>query len=607
MAKLPEKIGKYAIVKLIAKGGMGAVYQAVHPTLNRDVILKKLTLKGSSAITKRFTREARIMMDFKNDHIVDVYDHFKERDSYYIVQEYVDGIALDALIKQQRYLPNDIALFIFLDACKALCYAHNKNVIHRDIKPANILLSKAGDIKLVDFGIATSEEDSDDGLTKEGMTLGTPSYMAPEQFQNTKNVDSRADIYSMGVTLYEMVSGKRPYPGTLESVVMIQKGKYKPVRKINPKVSPFIRKLIKKMMQVKPGRRYQNLDKIITQIQKHLKKRSLPLIKERLVKVIRGEQVVQEPRVKLSFLKKLLLGFVFFVVFGGGAGLFGYLQNFHYEWFMAGEYGAFQISVKIAKQLKKTPGELYVHPQIFIDDADKIPEVPYLQLYVKECKTEETKSDYVFRSPVFYLPSGHYRWKLSAENRVFWNSYFLNPRTIQRNRADTRQARVIEFVIPAPAPHPVKLNYTVKDQLNGTDITYGTRLQYRGGTRDRWQDWTGEPAAGLLSHRAHYFKFSRAGYYDRIFDPYIQPFQDELDIEAALIPLPGKVTVSSAVPDVKLALDNAQTYRSCEEGGKIVPVQPAGETPVTLLLSPGEHLITAGPYRASEADRKSVV
>ena len=132
MAKIPTKIGKYVITNKVAEGGMGAVYKGVHPTLNRDVILKKLTLSDDNHIIERFKREARIMMDFKNDNIVDVYDHFKAGGSYYIVLEFVDGMALDELIKKERYLSNDMALLIFLECCKALSYAHKNNVVHRD-------------------------------------------------------------------------------------------------------------------------------------------------------------------------------------------------------------------------------------------------------------------------------------------------------------------------------------------------------------------------------------------------------------------------------------------------------------------------------------------
>jgi len=290
MSKNPKTIGKYKVESRIAQGGMGAVYLGTHPTLDRKVILKKLTLRGSSSIVERFKREARIMMDFKSDFIVDVYDHFKEGSSYYIVLEYIDGTSLDNLIKKYKRIPNNVALYIILGTAKALQYAHNKNVIHRDIKPANILISKTGHVKLVDFGIAVSQ-DEEEGLTIEGTTLGTPSYMAPEQLANSKGVDNRADIYSLGVMFYEMVTGKKPFQGyvTAELIAAIQTGKCKRPRKLNPKITPFMQRLIIKMMKTKPRRRLQDLNGLIDKLNKKLKREKPAKLKEYLIALVQDK------------------------------------------------------------------------------------------------------------------------------------------------------------------------------------------------------------------------------------------------------------------------------------------------------------------------------
>ena len=156
MPRQLTKVGKYTIVGKMAKGGMGSVYKAKHPTLKRFVILKQLTLRGGAGISERFKREAQLMIDFRHENIVPVYDHFKSGSSYFIAMEFVDGTSLDKLIADRSKLSPEATLLIFSEVCRGLKYAHDKGVIHRDIKPANILLSKEGEVKLVDFGIATT-------------------------------------------------------------------------------------------------------------------------------------------------------------------------------------------------------------------------------------------------------------------------------------------------------------------------------------------------------------------------------------------------------------------------------------------------------------------
>ena len=223
--KIPEIIGKYKIMGLVAKGGMGAVYKAVHPSLKRLVILKKLTIRNNATVKERFKREAQILLDMQSPYIVHLFDYFVEGSSHYIVEEYVDGLSLAQLLEKQVSLGVELSLLVFLDACLALKFAHARGIVHRDIKPGNILISKRAEVKLADFGIASSESGDvlplsnssgevtnlDNNLTQSGVTLGTPAYMSPEQITDSRSVDKRADIYSMGVMLYEMLTWDSGY------------------------------------------------------------------------------------------------------------------------------------------------------------------------------------------------------------------------------------------------------------------------------------------------------------------------------------------------------------------------------------------------------------
>lgn len=271
MAIQPDFIGKYKIQSVLAVGGMGTVYKATHPSLKREVIIKKLTLRNSGGtIRERFKREAQILLDLSSPYIVRMFDYFSEGRSDYIVLEFVDGMSLDKLIDKQVALPSQLALLITLDACYGLKSAHAKGIVHRDIKPGNILISKRAEIKLADFGIASGEKeeeilareakmgllgksnsfDANKAITQVGVTLGTPAYMSPEQLDDSSSVDLKADIYSMGIMLYEMLTGSKPYPGDMapETINKIKKGQYIPPEKLDKTIPLVARKIVKKII-----------------------------------------------------------------------------------------------------------------------------------------------------------------------------------------------------------------------------------------------------------------------------------------------------------------------------------------------------------------------
>lgn len=201
------------LLELLGRGGMGAVYKARQKNLDRFVALKILTIDpdAEGGFGERFQREAQALAKLSHPNIVGVFDFGVIDGLYYFLMEYVDGANLRSLIRGGELKP-EAALALIPSFCDALQYAHDEGVVHRDIKPENVLVDKKGRVKIADFGLAKllGQEGADHGLTLTGMALGTPRYMAPEQLDRPESVDHRADIYSLGVVFYEMLTGEIP-------------------------------------------------------------------------------------------------------------------------------------------------------------------------------------------------------------------------------------------------------------------------------------------------------------------------------------------------------------------------------------------------------------
>ena len=209
------------VEEIVGVGGMGVVYRAKQTALNRDVALKLLAphREQQPGFAERFTREAQALAAMNHPNIVTVYDFGQTNGFFYLLMEYVDGVNLRQGMEAGKFTPEE-ALAIVPPICEALQYAHDRGIVHRDIKPENLLLDKDGIVKVADFGIArilSEAEPNSDGATDidedsltAGTALGTPNYMAPEQAAAPESVDSRADIYSLGVVFYEMLTGERP-------------------------------------------------------------------------------------------------------------------------------------------------------------------------------------------------------------------------------------------------------------------------------------------------------------------------------------------------------------------------------------------------------------
>jgi tRNA A-37 threonylcarbamoyl transferase component Bud32 len=256
-----ESIGRYQIVKELGHGAMGVVYQAVDPTIGRQVAIKTIRLDDvddpdeRAKLRERLFREARSAGILSHPGIVTIYDMEERGDVAFIAMEFVDGPTLDQLLSSKKPITPERLINILRQTAAALDYAHAKGIVHRDIKPANIMMASDGAVKITDFGIAkvtTSQQ-----YTQTGTILGTPNYMSPEQVQGLA-VTGRADQFSLAVIAFEMLTGERPFTGEhLTTVVYkIVAEDPPPVQRINPTLSPQIDAVLRRALTKKPEGRY---------------------------------------------------------------------------------------------------------------------------------------------------------------------------------------------------------------------------------------------------------------------------------------------------------------------------------------------------------------
>ena len=255
--QLAEWFPQLEILELLGQGGMGAVYKARQPALDRLVALKILPPQtaGDAGFAERFNREARTLAKLSHPNIVAVYDFGQAHGLHYFVMEYVDGPNLRRLEEAGKLSARE-ALQIIPQICEALQFAHDEGVVHRDIKPENVLLDKKGRVKIADFGLAKilGVEARNWRLTGARDVMGTPHYMAPEQVEHPQQVDHRADIYSLGVVFYEMLTGELPL------------GKFAPPsRKVQ--VDVRLDEVVLHALEKEPERRYQHASQVKTDVE----------------------------------------------------------------------------------------------------------------------------------------------------------------------------------------------------------------------------------------------------------------------------------------------------------------------------------------------------
>ncbi len=280
-----SQLGNYRIVRLIGRGGMGAVYEAHNPVIKRRVAIKQLLPEFTKRddVVRRFHNEAVAVNAINHPGVVQVSEVGKAQDgSLYLVMEFLEGETLaDRLQRSGNKLPEEVTTTISWQLAGVLAAAHTKSIVHRDIKPGNIMLvpDMAGPdgerVKLLDFGIAKlgiEHDPSPDGPTRTGQIFGTTAYMSPEQFMNGKPVDGQSDVYSLGAMMYRMLAGRLPFTsekGEMALAAMHMFELPQPLQKLAPWVSPWLGELVDQMLRKDPGQR-PTMAQVAAQLQEHL-------------------------------------------------------------------------------------------------------------------------------------------------------------------------------------------------------------------------------------------------------------------------------------------------------------------------------------------------
>ena len=268
-ATTPDKIGRYQILERVGRGGMGVLYRGFDPILDREVAIKVMLAdfsEDTEQMRPRFYREAKAVAKLQHRNIVTIFEFAEENNQPHIVMEFLRGLPLSARMDQNPPLTLDDKLDVVAQLCSGLGYAHTQGIVHRDVKPANVFVLEDGTVKLLDFGIAKLATST---LTRQGDVLGSAPYMSPEQVAGTHDLDGRSDVWSTGVLLFELLTGRKPFEGeALTTVIMgIMKTEPPAVDELVPGIPKAVGEVVARALHKDRDRRFQTAEELGRELQ----------------------------------------------------------------------------------------------------------------------------------------------------------------------------------------------------------------------------------------------------------------------------------------------------------------------------------------------------
>lgn len=274
-------LGEYELLEPIGQGAIGEVFKAVHRRMRRIVAIKAVNAATSSVeALKRFEREVKLAGMLSHPNIVAALDANEAGGYHYLVMEYVPGQDLAAILQQHGPLPFDQAIEFIVQSARGLGYAHNHGVTHRNIKPGNLLVGLDGVVKILDMGLARYEDESGEQLTQAGQAMGTVDYMSPEQAADSRQADQRSDVYSLGYTMYRLLTGQVPYnaKNAVMKAIAHAQSPIPPLRASRPDLPESLEVVYQRMVAKQPQDRYQTMTEVVAALDACRTRQPLPVV-----------------------------------------------------------------------------------------------------------------------------------------------------------------------------------------------------------------------------------------------------------------------------------------------------------------------------------------